>query len=401
MKLWLRRLLAWRLGKLAKGTFAMTAGLGLRTVAQGVVFLIVARVLGVELYGAYAAVLALAMAVGVFGGVGVPMIMLRDTARDPAVFAESWGRTLAALLVTVPILFATYLLLAWVILPNRIGWVATICIGAAEILSAPLTLAAVRAYQGHERIGRAARMVLAPILPRLAVALILPLALLLPASARLSVWAAAYLLAAAVSTSYALWLLRHDFGLGVELSWHGLARAAREGWPFSVGGAAQKVYIDIDKIMLARLATWEVAGAYSAAYRVVDMARVPLMSFFSAASSRFFRAGQGGMSSAARYALRVLPLPLVYALVVGGYSGSAALVVMVAARGSAAIPYAAGSDWIRSAKGIGTHFDFGCNHQCVDKPLGDSPLGLARCGWGNICGRSGNGGHSPDDALEC
>ncbi|MEJ2714437.1 MAG: oligosaccharide flippase family protein [Acidihalobacter sp.] len=277
MKLWLRRLLAWRLGKLAKGTFAMTAGLGLRTVAQGVVFLIVARVLGVELYGAYAAVLALAMAVGVFGGVGVPMIMLRDTARDPAVFAESWGRTLAALLVTVPILFATYLLLAWVILPNRIGWVATICIGAAEILSAPLTLAAVRAYQGHERIGRAARMVLAPILPRLAVALILPLALLLPASARLSVWAAAYLLAAAVSTSYALWLLRHDFGLGVELSWHGLARAAREGWPFSVGGAAQKVYIDIDKIMLARLATWEVAGCHGCRSR---FCRDPLCSRF-------------------------------------------------------------------------------------------------------------------------
>lgn len=293
----------------------MTAGMGLRTVGQAAVFLIVARVLGVEAYGAYSAVLALAMTLGGFGGLGASVIMLRETARDAEAFADSWGRTLAALLVTAPPLLIFYFLLAWGLLPGQIDWIAITCIGVAEILFAPITLAAVQAYQGHERIGRAARMVLVPILPRLAVALLLPFALLLPLSARLPVWGVAYLLASTVSAGYALRLLHNDFGLHIELNWTGLPRAVHEGWPFSVGGAALKIYADIDKIMLARLATLEVTGAYSAAYRVVDMAGVPLLSFLTAATPRFFRAGGEGVRGAARYALRTLPLPFFYALV--------------------------------------------------------------------------------------
>ncbi|SMC22450.1 Membrane protein involved in the export of O-antigen and teichoic acid [Desulfacinum hydrothermale DSM 13146] len=310
------RLLNYRPGRLAQGTLAMTAGLGLRTLGQAGVFLIVARVLGVEAYGAYSAVLALAMTLGGFTGLGASVIMLRDTARDPVEFAASWGRTLGAWLVTAPGLFVVYLLLAWVILPERIGWVVIVCLGAAEILLTPLMLAGVQGYQGHERMGRAARIVLAPILPRLAAAVLLPLVLLMAPSARLSVWAVLYLIAAAFAVVYTLVLLHRDFGLRMAFHWRGLGYVLAEGWPFAVGGAAQKVYVDIDKIMLVRLTTLEITGAYSAAYRVVDMANVPLMSFFAAAAPRFFRAGGEGVRSAARYAWQVLPLPMLYALAV-------------------------------------------------------------------------------------
>ncbi len=294
----------------------MTAGLGLRTLGQAAVFLIVARVLGVEAYGAYSAVLALAMTLGGFTGLGVSVIMLRDTARDAEPFAESWGRTLAALLLTAPPLLAAFLILAWTILPASVDGVVIVNLGVAEIALTPLTLSAMQAYQGHERIGRAARVVLAPVLPRLAAAMFLPLALLLPVATRLPLWSAGYLAAAAASAVYTLWLLRRDFGLPFEIRWRGLGSALRAGWPFSVGGAAHKVYVDIDKLMLARMVSLETAGAYSAAYRVVDMAGVPLTAFFTAAAPRFFRAGQNHESGnhAATFAWKLLPLPAVYAV---------------------------------------------------------------------------------------
>ena len=75
-------LCAWRPGRLAKGTLAMTAGMGLRTLAQAVVFLIVARVLGVADYGAYAAVLALSTVFGCFSGWGTQTLMVRDVSRN-------------------------------------------------------------------------------------------------------------------------------------------------------------------------------------------------------------------------------------------------------------------------------------------------------------------------------
>ena len=296
----------------------MTAGLGLRTLGQAAVFLIVARVLGVEAYGAYAAVLALAMTFGGGAGFGASYIMMRDTARDGTVFTESWGRTLSALLFTAPPIFLAYVLLAWAVLPKQFAWSVVICVGVTEIVLSPLILTVMQAFQGHDRIGRAARVVVAQILPRIAAALLmLPLGMVLSEPMRLPIWSLLYMLSAGFAAVYAMRLLGRDLGVGIELHRDGLRHAIREGWPFSVTGMTQKVYVDIDKVMLARLSSLETTGAYSAAYRVVEMAGVPLLSFFSAASPRFFRAGHHGTRSAARYVLHVLPLPMAYALAVG------------------------------------------------------------------------------------
>ena len=295
----------------------MTAGIGFRMVGQAIVFFVVARVLGVKGYGAYSAVLALAMTLGSFTGLGTSTIMLRDTSRNTAMFAVSWGRTLGALLTTAAPLLAIYFLLAWAILPDQIARVVIICIGVAEILFGPMTSAALQAYQGHERMARAAWIVLVQVLPRLGAALTFGFALQLPQSVRLPVWAVAYLISSSASTGYALLLLRRDLGVGLGVCWRGLGHAIYDGWPFAAGGAALKVYVDIDKLMLSRLASLEAAGAYSAAYRVVDMACVPLMGFFSAAAPRFFRAGHDGIGSVARFTVSVLPLPMLYALAIG------------------------------------------------------------------------------------
>ncbi len=318
-RLHIRHLFDWRPGKLAKGTLAMTAGMGLRTLVQAGVFLIVARVLGIEAYGAYVAVLALAGSLGSFVGFGVSVLMLRDTARDADAFTAAWGRALAALALTAPVLWFAYGLIAWVALPGDIPWAVVAWIGVAELIFAPIALVAIQAYQGHERIGRAARLVLAPVVPRLAAALLLiPLALWLVPGARLQAWAALYVLAAALAAAYALWLVHRDLGVDLRPIWADLGQSMREGWTFAVSGSALKLYADIDKTLLARLATLKAAGAYSAAYRVTDMAMVPLHSLLAAAVPRFFRAGEQGVHHAGRYALRLFPLPLAYTAAIGG-----------------------------------------------------------------------------------
>jgi O-antigen/teichoic acid export membrane protein len=296
----------------------MTAGMGLRAIAQAGVFLIVARVLGVEGYGAFAAVLAIAGTLGSFSGLGTQILLVRDVARDTTCFAEAWGRTLAAIAISTPTLLCLYALLAWAVLPAGISWAAILFIGLAELFFAPLVLAGVNAYQGHERIGRAARLVLAPILPRLAGALaLLPLALILAPPLRLPAWAVLYALAALVAAGYALRLVHRDLGLPLQADPRGLARHVREGIAFAFGGAALKLYADIDKTMLARLATLEAAGAYSAGYRVMDLAQVPLVALLTSALPRFFRAGETELGSVIRYGWRIVPIPLLYAVFVG------------------------------------------------------------------------------------
>jgi O-antigen/teichoic acid export membrane protein len=311
-------LCAWRPGRLAKGTLAMTAGMGLRSLVQAVVFLIVARVLGVADYGAYAAVSALSSAFGCFSGWGTQTLMLRDVSRNLDSFAAAWGRTLTAIVMSSPILFAIYIPFAWAVLPAGVSLPVIAFVGLADLVFVPVGQAAITAYQGHERLGRAAHLSLIPVLPRLAGAVaLLPLTIVLPDDMRLSVWAALYAVAALAATLYAWRMVRKDLGPADKPSWLYVWSSLHEGIPFAFGGAALRIYADIDKMMLARLATLEAAGAYSAGYRVADLATIPVLSLLTAAMPRFFRDGERSVHATLAYAHRILPVPLAYSILAG------------------------------------------------------------------------------------
>jgi O-antigen/teichoic acid export membrane protein len=311
-------LCAWRPGRLAKGTLAMTAGMGFRTLAQAVIFLIVARVLGIADYGAYAAVLALSTTFGCFSGWGTHALMVRDVSCDHYCFAAAWGRALTAIFISSPILLVIYIAVAWAALPAGVSMAVIAFIGLADLVFAPIGLAAIAAYQGRDRLGRAAHLVLMPVLPRFAGALaLLPLTLVFPKDMRLTVWAALYAVAAFIAALYALWMVRRDLGPTDKPSLLYVWSSLRGGIPFAIGGAALKLYADIDKMMLARLATMEAAGAYSAGYRVADLTIVPVMSLLTAATSRFFRAGEDGLHASLAYAQRILFVPLAYSILAG------------------------------------------------------------------------------------
>jgi len=314
----LTSMFAWRPGRLAKGTLAMTAGMGLRTLVQGFVFLVVARVLGIADYGAYAAVLALSTTFGCFTGWGTQALLVRDVSRNPDQFAAAWGRALTAIAVSSPFLFAIYIALAWSLLPASISLTAVAFIGFADLIFAPVGSSAIAAYQGCDRLGRAARLTLVPVLPRLVGALaLLPFPYVIPQHMRLRVWALLYAVAALAAALYALRMTYKDLGPADKPNRLCIWTSLREGLPFAFSNAALKVYTDIDKMILARLATIEITGAYSAAYRVVDLATVPLFSLLSAAMPHFFRVGEDGVPATLAYAHRILFLPLAYSVLAG------------------------------------------------------------------------------------
>jgi O-antigen/teichoic acid export membrane protein len=316
----MRKSIAGKLGKLAQDTLTMTTGLGLRTVAQTVIFLIVAHVLGVNGYGAFAAVVALASALATFVGLGTQVLLVRNLARDTDTFAESWGVVLGAITISVPIIVIIYLITAWLILPQSISFLIVLVIGIADLVFGPFTVCAINVYRGHEHIGKATRLLLAQVFIRLVAAvLLLILSSFLPSIQWLYTWAVFYAGTHFLAAVYALRQVFHDFGKPVFPSWCHFLYCLREGLPFSFGGIALRLYADIDKTMLARLSTLEIAGVYSVAYRIVDIATLPLHAFLNTAQTRFFRAGHGGAKGVVSYALNVFPLPLIYCLLAGAF----------------------------------------------------------------------------------
>lgn len=304
--------------KLASGTLLISGAMGARTLGQGLVFLLVARELGVNGYGAYSAVLALAMAFGIFSGMGSSIRMLRDVARDPSIFADAWGKTLAALAVTYPLFIAIYGTIAWIVLPAEIPRLAVVLIGISEIVCMPFTQACVNAYQAHERITRAAKLLLLPIFPRMVAAgSLLLLIRWVSQSDRLDLWGGLYLISSLISSIYMGYMVIRDLDEPKWPVFRELIPYIRQCIVYAIGGSALKFYADLDKIIMARLSDLTSTGAYSVGYRIIDFALIPLHSFLIAVFPQFFKADVIKNSSTLKYGLKLLPLPMLYAVVSG------------------------------------------------------------------------------------
>ena len=108
-------------------------------------------------------------------------------------------------------------------------------------------------------------------------------------------WSVAYLATSAVCALVAIYCVLSRLA---RPAFSGLGRIRgelREGFWFSTSLSAQTIYNDVDKTMLARLATLDAAGIYAAAYRLIDIAFLPIRALLAAAYPSFFRHGEDGI----------------------------------------------------------------------------------------------------------
>jgi O-antigen/teichoic acid export membrane protein len=79
-----------------------------------------------------------------------------------------------------------------------------------------------------------------------------------------------------------------------------------EGFVFAVSGSTTSAYNDLDKAMLGHYGMSAANGIYTMAYRIVDIACIPIRSIHAAAFPRFFRYGADGVAVTERFARTIL-----------------------------------------------------------------------------------------------
>jgi O-antigen/teichoic acid export membrane protein len=258
---------------------------------QAAYFVLIGRALGSAQYGAFVGVVALVSVGSQFSGLGMEMLLLREVSCEPGQFAVSWGR---ALQVTVA--GAALLLLAAVTLGHLVFarglWPLLPYVALADGLFGRLLAVASRALQATRQMRWAAVLPVGMSAARAAVAAAffhLVRTGRTPATA--AGWVAMYWTASAAAALLALAVLTRRLG------WPRFGRVRRgelgEGLSFAVSSSSISAYNDLDKTLLVSAGQMQAAGVYGAAYRVVDVATMPIYSLFTAATPRYFRAGAG------------------------------------------------------------------------------------------------------------
>src|SRR3984957_11479172 len=123
----------WK-SKLARNTGWMFLGQGLRLIIQAGYFVIIARSLGVQQYGAFAAVTAMVAIFSPFVGLGCGNLIIKNVARKPEWIDECFGNgllmTLASGCAGVGMVIG---ICRWV-LPNSIAMIVILMVALADLV---------------------------------------------------------------------------------------------------------------------------------------------------------------------------------------------------------------------------------------------------------------------------
>jgi len=316
----------------------MGLGLGIRVVVQAAYFIVIARSLGAEGYGAFVSVIALVNILVPFSGLGSGYLLVQNVSRSAELFAKYWGNVLAMTLLSGLVFVGAVLWLSHYFLPGSIPPLLVLLIAVSDLLFARVLDAGGLAFLAFQRLAWTAHLQVLLSLSRLGAALSLVGLVASPTPLELG-WV--YLLSTAVSACVGAFFVHRKLGTpGLDLA--KVAAEIKEGFYFSVSLSAQNVYNDIDKTMLARLSTLEAAGIYAAAYRLIDVSFTPVRSLLYASYSRFFQHGAVGVRGSFGFAKRLLPITSAYGLIVG-----AALYLT-----APLLPYLLGADYENAVEAV-------------------------------------------------
>lgn len=294
---------------IAKNTAWMMLGYGIRIIFQATAFVLLARALGPENFGAFAATFAAANLIAPFVELGGYTLVIRDSVNGIAI-RQAYGNALALSIFALPLGLVLMALVKLLLLPS-VPWLSALFIAGGVFLGGNTT----RIVQGLN--------VSQNFLWRNAILEAINGVIQL-------VWVIFFvILDGQLITWSLLFLIHYIFMAVVSLAWNirtygwpqwsfaDVCSRVKQGMYFALGGASQLGSSEIDKALLARLNTLEATGIYSAAQRIIVVGFFPLMAFLGANYTRFFQIGKAGIKSARAHAFRIVPFVLAYTVVSG------------------------------------------------------------------------------------
>jgi len=328
-------------GSLRRNSLWVLTGQAAKLFLQALYFILIGRALGSRQYGAFIGVGALIAVLGTFATWGSGMLMLRSVSRDRSTFPRAWGN---ALLMT-GLLSGVVLILVFSLAHfffSRELLVIVPFVAFADTICAKLVELSGQAFQAFHRLRDTAQITMLISAIRLLAAVVLWLGHrhLSAAPVPALTWARLYLGASIVAALGSVSLV--TFRLGLPEFGRISGESWTEGLGFSVAYSTTSIYNDVDKAMLASLGQLRAAGTYGTAYRIIDIACVPISAVHAAAMPQFFSRGHEGPLALRGFVRTLLNRTSLYAI--------GAAIALVA--GAGVVPFLMGPSYAGSVAAI-------------------------------------------------
>jgi O-antigen/teichoic acid export membrane protein len=291
--------------------------------------------LGVEEYGIFAGAFAFVAIATPYSSLGSGLLFVRYVSLSAGNFAACRGNILLTTigvgsLITVLLCFIAPHLLN----PASASLILLVALG--ECIFRQLIICISQVFQAFEQLRMTAAITLLTSFLRLMAVLVLASFL---HQATAWQWAVSSLIVTVLAAAAASGIVVMRYGRP-QLDSRIILSRLTEGFGFSLAGSTQSAYNDIDKALLSHYGMNIANGLYTMAYRVVDIATIPITALDTAALPRYFRQSQKGVKSVVDISVRLarraallgiimsgslfLTAPLIPRIVGIGFTGSVA-----------------------------------------------------------------------------
>lgn len=289
-----------RQSSLAHNAGWMLLGQGMNLILQAGYFILLARLLGVREYGIFVGAFAFVSLATPYSALGSGMLFVQYVSSDARNFAAYWGNILLSTFGTGAIVTGFLFLIAPHLI-NAASASIVLLVALGECICRQIVSCIGQMFQAFEHLRMTAAISLLTSALRLATVAAMSFFL---HRATAGQWALASLIVttSAALTSSAIVILRYGRPKFVPR----LLRAhLGEGLNFSFAGSTQSAYNDIDKTMLSHYGMNAANGIYAMAYRLVDLATIPITALDSAALPRYFRMRLEGSKAVRNLSIRL------------------------------------------------------------------------------------------------
>jgi O-antigen/teichoic acid export membrane protein len=225
---------------------------------------------------------------------------MRHVSSKPENFSLYWGNILLATASAGSVITVILYLIAPHLLDPASASV-TLLVALGECVCRQLVICIGQLFQAFERLQLTAAMNLLTSSLRLAAVVVLSAVVQHGTAWQ---WALASLFVSVLAAVAGAMLVILRFGgptFSIAVFWSRLA----EGLNFSLAGSSQTIYNDVDKTMLSHYGMNIANGIYTMAYRVVDVATIPIMALDAAALPRYMRQSSQGVSMVKHLSVRL------------------------------------------------------------------------------------------------
>ncbi|HEY1804591.1 MAG TPA: flippase [Terracidiphilus sp.] len=301
-----------RTSALAHNAGWMLIGQGINLILQTGYFILLARLLGVKEYGVFVGALALVSIATPYSALGSGLLFVRYVSSNAENFPSYWGNILISTLgggslITVGLYFVAPHLL------NHESASLILLLALGECICRQLVICISQVFQAYEQLRMMATITLLSNFFRLIA--VVALAFFLH---RITAWQ--WALASLVVSAFAAMT-----GSAIVVARYGCPRIVPrlllsrlgEGTGFAFAGSTQSAYNDIDKAMLSHYGMNVANGIYTFAYRIIDVATVPITALDAAALPRFFRRSSSGHVSVRTLSVRLALRAVLFGLLIG------------------------------------------------------------------------------------